>query len=198
MKLLKFGYKILMHSRYYKIWSKLYRFLFERKYKNYGVKYKQNINDLEKEIMKIKWTADGPKQLWDTVSFPGKGQYFLDEINAGQIQPKGSFDCDDFASYTYAAHDVSLFLSSKYLLSIGYKKSNGKISGHMVYVFRDLVTNEYMHLSNWGLFRGFSSIEEIVLNILSEDKTLIGYSLFANPWTLKLLLCKTEIKKENL
>ena len=68
----------------------------------------------------------------------------------------------------------------------------------MVYVFRDHATNEYTHLSNWGLFRGFSSIEEIVLNILSEDKTLIGYSLFANPWTLKLLLCKTEIKKENL
>lgn len=190
MKLLKLGYKLIMHSRYYFVWSKLYRFLFQRKYKHVKLKHYSILENIDKLFLKLQWRKDGFKELWDSIGSANWVQYCLDEIEGGHPQPKGALDCDDFSNYAanvYMPH----WGEEVYLCSIGYKKSDKKISGHMICVVKR-ENGTYSHLSNWGLFNGFEDIQSVIKDILKNDKQLIGYSLI-DPKRLKLLSCKTSL-----
>lgn len=189
MKLLKLGYKIAMYSRYYSLWSKLYRFLFQRKYKKVKLKQYNTLESIEKLFSKLSWKKDGIKELWDSIGTPEWVQYCLDEIEKTGKQPQGSLDCDDFSCYAANAY-ILRCNEIAYLMSIAYKKlPTKKISGHMICVIKRK-NGTYAHISNWGLFYGFKSLEDVVDDIIKNDKQLIGYSLI-EPKRLKLLSCKT-------
>lgn len=224
MKLLKFGYRVAMKSRYYKYWSKLYRFLFQRKYKNIELKKYFKLEDINNIFFNIKWKKDGFKELWDAIGSPQNFQNTINLINSGKKQSEDALDCDDFAQYASMVYTPKGEFDkiSKgeegtyeevYLLGIAYKKFlTKKLSGHMVCLVRkiEFIPNyseqkaippwrsahiSYTHLSNWGMRNGFKTVAEVVENIIGAN-TFVGYSII-DPKTLNLLDCRTELQKSN-
>lgn len=113
-KILKF--KILLIAKvlfylffktgYYQHWSNLYRFLFEKRFKDIELPTVKSLNDLGwmLSVNAIKWASDGVLELFDACSYPGKAwQVFL-----GFETPKHGFDCDDFASFSIAVINKSI------------------------------------------------------------------------------------------
>lgn len=84
----------------YRYWSKLYQFLWEREFSQYGIRIYNNLDELVQVIQTCKWVSDGWKQLGDAFSSPEKVQYIIDNY-----EDKSIGDCDDFACYiTNAIH----------------------------------------------------------------------------------------------
>ena len=58
----------LRHGRYG--WSKIRRWLFERKYLSTALPEVKSIEGIETTLHKITWTMDGPLHLFDCISYP--------------------------------------------------------------------------------------------------------------------------------
>ena len=182
----KFIFKILtwfsLRCRLYYVWSKVYRWLYERghprlpPFDDYG--------SIEILTGRMKWRRDTWLMLWDAVSAP-EATYtrFCTGEDAG--------DCDDIALWAInRLHDIayrngrtlrsperapfiSCDLASFGLLSVPWIK-DGKIGGHNVGVFRHRVGDgwEWCHVSNWygGQIKfGFSSLPAVVEDVLSGE-----------------------------
>ena len=48
-------------------------------------------------IRLLQWRKDGWKELFDSVGDPHWIQHCINEMHAGNPQPEGSLDCDDFS-----------------------------------------------------------------------------------------------------
>lgn len=75
----------------YKIWSNVYRFIWERKYKNFNLRTYKDLNALGSYLSanSKKWLADSWKQLFDAVSYPGRVQDYFD----GKLKLTEGNDC---------------------------------------------------------------------------------------------------------
>lgn len=194
----KTGYWMVMKLRLYKFWSKLYRFLFHRKYKKTSINQFLHFDDVKQNIQKLTWTRDGIKEFFDAIGSPHWVQHCLNEIDNGKKQPKGALDCDDYA--VWCAHALIHGYKNR-LLSVVYEKPDGSIGGHMicmnVYSTTEnknnsiLYTYKMAHLGNWGVFTDFKSIEDVIDHILShglsspEKRKLLGYAIM-HPQSLSL------------
>lgn len=96
----------------YQYWSDLYRFIWERKFRDVVL---MTFPDLKTLIAFIgggsRWRADSWRALWDSVSSPQRVQQVFAKI---EPQPDSDFDCDDYMAFTVNAIDKSL----KYSLMI--------------------------------------------------------------------------------
>lgn len=78
----------------YRRWSRLYRWLWERKYRDVPLTEYTGFIELARVVRSKNWVADGPRQLWDAISTPQAAQWLIDARDSKQ-----SFDCDEFAIY---------------------------------------------------------------------------------------------------
>jgi hypothetical protein len=81
-------------SHVYRRWSRLYRWLWERKYNLVPLKSFTTFLDLARYLRTMVWVADGPLQLWDAISTPQAVQWRVDNR-----EKKDVGDCDEFAIY---------------------------------------------------------------------------------------------------
>lgn len=128
----------------YMWWSRLYRIIWEFKYRDVPVKAYRTIEELAGVMENCLYVSDGPKQLGDAISYPGTVQHLID-INAG------IGDCDEFAIYianalekssTYGGFENGRFTLAPYkglvvdtakLLTLGWlEKDYNTYEGHNV------------------------------------------------------------------
>jgi hypothetical protein len=191
MKFYKFIMKTVHRLKIYKMWSYLYRFLFQRKYNQYKLETYYDLRALENVFKSLKWTKDSTKELFDSCGSAHWVQYCLNQIKNTGIQPEGALDCDDFSNYAIStlwqyknAHPYKLSL-----VCVSYKKSPKflkGLSGHMVCLIEitqelpNLEINKFYHISNWGLKGPFDSKEQAIKSIGSEYAYIMGVELTKN------------------
>lgn len=164
----------MMQSRWYQIWSGLYR-LGQRRYKKfYPLENFKDPVTLQTELDKIEYHKDTWKQLWDVCYSPYYSKFVLDSARANE-QGEEAFDCDDYACLAANMLDYHF---RPILLAVSYKKKGKfQFKGHMVCVFETLWG--FRHMGNWGLSPVFKSIELIAQDIaFQSNSTLIGYTTF--------------------
>lgn len=85
--------------------SYVYRFLWERKYRDVPVNTFSSMSDLVKVLGGgTAWRADSWRALGDAFAYPGKVQKVLQKE---EPQPTHDLDCDDFAIFTATAIEAS-------------------------------------------------------------------------------------------
>ena len=94
----KGGFWLLMKTRLYFVWSRIYRALFEGK--RAPVREFKTLTDLVLYVRGFKWRADSWRQLFDAVGHPEHVEWL-----AQNDPDKFIGDCDEFA--VYQAHVIS-------------------------------------------------------------------------------------------
>jgi hypothetical protein len=195
LKLMRGVVWVVFRLRLYYVWSKIYRFFFERKWRRIELLHAHSLEHIEEITGKMKWRKDTWHVLWDTISTP-KATYgrFL------QGEPAG--DCDDISLFAVWCIEEYVDRSANPkgigkigLLSCPYirDKGKGKIGGHNVGVFQYVLkgTPYWAWISNWHKGRilwRFRSLEDIVRAVVDEaDGASLGWS-FANT-RLKMIRC---------
>jgi len=159
------------------LWSRLYRFLYHRKYKNFvAPKGYLTIDEANREMAKLTWTKDGTKELWDSMGSDGWVQYVLNCIDAGEGQPVGALDCDDFSYW------ASRVLQDRYnaVIFVFSWISDKKLLGHaMCWCELD---GSYVHIGNWGQSSPYNSLKPACVDILDmySESSPIGWALLTN------------------
>ena len=110
--ILKIGVWFALKCRLYYIWSKIYRFFRERKFRNVELPYYETLDALEEELGKMVWREDDWTMLWDAISTPQAtyGRYkprkdyeeYISTLSApvsGNSPYPGAGDCDDIALF---------------------------------------------------------------------------------------------------
>lgn len=175
--------------RIYYAWSRLYRWLWQRRYCGTVLLWYASFAELEHDLGLIQWKADGWKELWDAISTP-------QATWARHLSGEGSNDCDDIS--IYAADRIADMVrrgvqfkkppipTTIGLLSVPWVDLDGKAGGHNVCVFRFGPDLTWAYVSNWfgGKViwgceiegRPFMEIEDVVRHVLGA-RTSLGWSL---------------------
>jgi len=175
---------IAIRCRIWVIWSKLYRFLYERKYRNYNMPFFSTFGELEATLAQMKWRKDGPMELMDAASLP--------QATYGRFKDgKAAGDCEDislFAATSIYFMKASLLVAAGsmindvYLLTVIWEGSGSKIvEGHSVCVFSYKAEDgiKWAWVSNWygGKIQWERrNIGEIVARMMDEKK-LVRWAL---------------------
>jgi hypothetical protein len=172
---------LALRGKLYYVWSRIYRFLFERKrIKKYRIPGYTSLPDgVERTVDRMRWRKDTWVMLFDAVSHPHAtlGRH-LEGLKAG--------DCDDISLFAaWAIRDMMRrgFLAPFRfvgLLSVPWLDGKGKCGGHNVCVvsYVDPQTNEvrWAHVSNWrsGQVQThdrrnelFADVRDVVRDVLS-------------------------------
>ena len=160
---------------YWKYWSKLYQFLYHRKYKNTKLPQGLTLIQAQEKMHAIAWTKDSVRELWDSCSSPRWVQHVINEIFAGNPQPRGSLDCDDFSIWALNTVSKNFFPRIFMFTWLDYK---GKLHGHAMCLTRNKDGN-LVHIGNWGISRPYRNLREACIDILKtyhSDKP-IGWAL---------------------
>lgn len=193
----RLGISLYMRFRIYSFWSKLYRLLFEGRYRNIEISTYQTFADLEKFTRKLVWTADTWQQLFDAVSLPQKVEY----IGNWQIGDKRVGDCDEFAIYITAAInksivdgvllDMSYDIRQALFFTVMWMDADGVMGGHNVSLLAldDPFIRQYLYM-DYGMprkqFDGeywipFNSIDEVAeavrLRYAGTGNTSLGWAI---------------------
>jgi hypothetical protein len=129
------GFAIAIGTRYYKNWSHLYQWLYERQYANILVTLYPTLDQLHQVVSSCTWTSDGPKELGDAFSSAGYIQHVIDSGGARAIG-----DCDEFAMYNSTAiwesvqHGIwkDRAIKDTKLLTVRWLMHDGSFEGHNV------------------------------------------------------------------
>jgi hypothetical protein len=192
--------------RIYSLWSKVYQAFYHDRYSNpesplYAPIHFDLLSQNAQNLMNlVRWTADGPRELWDAVGSPHWFQHILRTIQEGGKQPSGAVDCDEFAIW---AANVVKKDSAPHMLSVSWISENPtkkglrfKGGGHNVCVCRGERDGKsyFYHIGNWGRSRNFGDVEGVINDVLvrgNRDKNhLAGWAL----WTPELKLVATSSK----
>lgn len=115
--------------RLYYIWSHVYRFIWQRQYKGIEIAPCSSYADLATRLRKLKWKADGFKELGDVLMSPHwfqKVLYFGDGKDGSSVGDCGVFAC-------YAAEVLKQFPdTTPYILTVMWMDKDGKYGGHNV------------------------------------------------------------------
>lgn len=108
--LCRLGTFLYLQLHIYKIWSNIYRFFRERRFRDIPLRHFSDLKDLGKYLSENsgKWTADKWEQLFDAVSYPSKAQEVFDD----KFKPTSGFDCDDYAIYITNVLERSLAIAT--------------------------------------------------------------------------------------
>lgn len=168
---------------YLSFWSRLYRFLKEVFGSRRSVlKPYSKLDDLVHVLENTKWVKDGLRESFDAVDDPRRFQYLLER----QSIPKSGRDCDEFATYAYSV--LRLYpIEGVTLVGVltvnwwrGWSWKLKVWGGHHVCLIK--LGDEYAHIGNWGLFRGFASVREAIESVLRTHK-MLGWILWDYPAT---------------
>jgi len=163
-------------SRFYLLWSMLYRWIQEPKGKA-DVKPYSSLKELEDVLQRTTWVKDGARQMWDAIGSPKRFQYLLDK----NIVPDSGRDCDEFAAYAYEVLKTHPIEGVELVgcMSVSWYKDERGGRGHNVCLLK--VEGNYAHIGNWGLYSGFANLRLCIKSILKNRK-LMGWSIWKYPW----------------
>lgn len=162
----RLGSFLFIWLRIYSTWSKVYQWLFQRKYRS-PLLVLPGFAEITKQLHGGSfYRADGIKELGDAISHPEYSQWVLDHGYA----PMG-FDCDDHAIYIVAAANKSMALDrwadssvrSVKFMTVTWIDDKGKLSGHNVALI------EYRHSDWWSTFTYMDYDHPQARRILIED-----------------------------
>ena len=165
MALARCYFWLIWNLKLYPLWSRLYRILFNRKYN--GVLLKSGLTPwmAQASLTCLKWSKDGPRELWDAVSDPRWVQYCLYQVALGKEQPIGALDCDDFAAW--AATVISPDYHPR-CLCVMWMDGGWKLKGHTVCKWFNDDNGTWNHVGNWGLRGPYHTLTGLVVGILNE------------------------------
>ena len=149
---------------WWRTWSRVYRFLFNRKYKNVVVPRNLSYIRADEEMRKLKWSADKLLQLWDVVGGPRWVQHCMNRINEGHPQPIGALDCDEYACW--AAHAIHPKYMPLLFCFCWYDTRDDKIHGHAMCWVKNK-DGKYFHLGNWGMRGPYTNLNDACLEIMN-------------------------------
>lgn len=133
--------------------------LFDRKYRDIPVKAYASLNELAFTMSDASYfyRPDSWMRLWDSISYPGRFQHFLDNGGPGN---EDSNDCDDFANYIAHALIKSELpnVSNIRLLVVFWMQENNLPNGHAVCLFENGGKLAYMDYG-WPTYR--DTVEDI-------------------------------------
>ena len=182
--LCKIGFHIVISSGLYYLWSRLFRFLFERKYKNTELTKFNYLQELEKALSEMIWTQDLIGGIVDVISSPQKVEYIW------KNKDKKVGDCDDFAIYASNRLEEMKFRKvskfKPYLMTINWLDKDNKFHGHNICLFFNPATKKWGHIGNWFSGKaqmGFGSPVAIALWFAEQGGVggrLIGYSVVSS------------------
>lgn len=196
----RIGVMLYLGLRIYSIWSFIYRFLFERRFNQIPLSRFATLDAAHKKVIKMKWTSDSWKQLFDAVSSPQKVEAIVDGT---EPQPAHGTDCDEFAIYLANTIDASLIdptvplqasepdLHEATMMTVTWVDKNGKYGGHNVCLLeyrKDSGEVEYRYM-DYGLpnppkLNPGEVAEMIVDRYASGGGTLLAYAIHSkNMWT---------------
>ncbi len=143
-------------------WSKLYRKLFERKYKEFPKDLPWSPAKVLDFFRECEWVADKWYMLWDAISKPEK------------FYSTKTGDCDEFAAMAGAVMEPP-----KYLMSVNWydpKKGFKTFGGHnvLVYFRKD---SGLWQISNWGLFGPYTKFYDMIYEIPPKDSIPCAYAV---------------------
>jgi hypothetical protein len=177
---------VFLRWHIYRVKSNVYRSLFEKKLEWYPVAPHRDLEALAATLRKCIWTADGPKQLWDAISFPGAVQARIDsgDWHIG--------DCDEFAIYICAVILKSHIpgVADPKLLTVTWQEKDGTLGGHNVCLMRfpGAPAETAWGYMDYGMPRRFASPHDCVTGILHRygGEICLGWSI-SDPETLRPL-----------
>jgi len=149
---------------WWRTWSRVYRFLFNRKYKNVVVPRNLSYIRADEEMRKLKWSADKLLQLWDVVGSPRWVQHCMNRINEGHPQPMGALDCDEYSCW--AAHAIHPKYMPLLFCFCWYDTRDKKIHGHTMCWIKNK-DGKYFHLGNWGMRGPYTNLNDACLEIMN-------------------------------
>jgi hypothetical protein len=169
----------------YGLWSKAYRWLYNRQYRDTTLSTYTSFQKLEQARRVLIWKADGPKELWDAIASPEYVEYVL------RIRPdKHVGDCDEFAIYNVATLNGSVAagvfddktFQHASLLSIGWLDKEGKFNGHNVALltFEVAGVSVYSYVDYGMPSERRHTVRQVVQDVLDHyvpGATLIGYAV---------------------
>lgn len=162
--LLKWGIWLAYWSGIRKWHVRFMAWLHDRKYKDVPIRIYRSIEELAQTILDANsyYRPDDWKRLWDSISYPGRFQAFLD--NGGPRNSTAN-DCDDFANYiAHALKESDLpNVSNIRLLVVFWLQNNHLPNGHAVCLFESNGKYGYM---DYGYPTYRDSIEDIVQHIV--------------------------------
>lgn len=195
--------------RIYSLWSRLYQRIFHNRFSNpesalYVPLSEELLPQQAQNLMNlVRWTADGPRELWDAIGSPHWFQHILRTLQEGGKQPSGAVDCDEYS--VWAANTVARNFKP-HVLSVSWisevptqKRLSFKGGGHNVCICEGEREGRkfYFHIGNWGRSRNFDRIEGVIVDILVRGNRhknhLAGWAL----WTPDLKLVATSRKHED-
>jgi hypothetical protein len=129
-------FRLFVGFGFYGLWSRLYQWVWLRRYKNITLSTYKTYQDLVNVTKTLKWVADGPKQLWDAFSSPQWVEYVVKWSADKRVG-----DCDEFAIYNANTLNRSVTdkaftddpnFSHAGILTVSWIDKDGHISGHNV------------------------------------------------------------------
>jgi hypothetical protein len=192
----RFFVRLWLWSGAYHVWSRLYRWAKERKWRGVELPSYETLQELEADLAEMRWTQDGIRRWFDTISTP--------KAAWGRHKAGGSAgDCDDIS--VYAADRIADMAERGELAEHGILDggavglltcvwlNRGKAAGHNVcafwYVDRRDGERRWAHVSNWfdgAVQHGYGMIDEVFRSVCAGG---IGEPLawtWADPGSLKV------------
>ena len=118
--------KLVLKYRLYYLWSKVYQWVWERKYRDYQLSSIDSMAYLEEFISRMEWREDTGWMLWDAISLP-------QATCARWKNGEKAGDCDDISLYAVNRME-DMFMKGKLnkmspmgLLSVPWITASGEI-----------------------------------------------------------------------
>lgn len=166
----------LGHLRFYKLKSKVYRWVWESALTRAPVPLFTCWNDIMQDVTFMKWKPDGWPELGDAVSSAEGAQWKIERARQGR-EYRGGFDCDEFAITIVARlikaaakPDIDLVIAGQEVVNVSFCSmfwlDGWKIVGHNV----ALIASEKGDVWWWGCadYRTDYNLFRLPLNAIKD------------------------------
>lgn len=162
--LYRIGCYLALSCGLYYLWSRAYRWIWERRIKG-EVEVAPTLGRLLTRMSEFYWTPDGPQQLWDAIGYPRS------------LETGG--DCDEFAAWCCSAgRDGVIDTGGVRWVPVGILSVPWRGGGHNVALFveewlaghvragiRGSGLPALAHVSNTGWHPGFNNIRDVAFDV---------------------------------
>ena len=175
LKLLRALAWVALKGRLYYAWSRMYRWLWQRRYKDVVIPSYTTLDGIASVVARMRWRADGWRELWDAISDPrATWSYHVNDL--GKEGPAN--DCDDISMWAVdriqQAVDAGALneVDEVGMLSVPWL-DDGEAGGHNVCVV--CMFDGWRHMSNWHngkLIGPFDDLQDVTRDVLAGRKSL--------------------------
>lgn len=186
-------------TRGYYLWSRFYRWAFERKWRNQDLTQYRSLEELETALGNMRWDRDALKGKLDVISSPEKVEAIYRSA-AGDPAKALVGDCDEFAVYAAVAIEDMVRrgvpdFSEPGFMTLNWLDADRKFHGHNVCTFRNTHSNKWGHIGNWFNGRAqiaFDTLEELAAWWADQAGGVLIAWAIASPDLKRLLRIQVE------